>query len=50
MYIIITFHILDIGVNLGKHGEPKTSSYDVTISIFATIVMMVLYYYAGLFR
>lgn len=42
-------HLLDLGFNLGKHGEQKDGEYNFFTSLIATGVVIFLYYKAGLF-
>lgn len=48
--ILLVIHVLDLGFAMAKHGEPKCDTYNFWASLIATGVMLVLYYYAGLFN
>lgn len=49
VYVILGIYVLNLGLNLGKHGEPKDGEYNFFTSLIATGIMMFLYYKAGLF-
>lgn len=49
VYTLLAMHLLNLGVNLGKHGEPKDDKYNFFTSLIATGFIMFLYYKAGLF-
>ena len=47
--ILLVIIVLNLGVVLAKHGEPQKGNYNFWSELIATIILMVLYYYAGLF-
>ncbi len=47
--ILLVINILELGIVLAKHGEPKEGNYNFWVELTAAIILMVLYYYAGLF-
>lgn len=49
VYVLLALHLLDLGINLGKHGEPKDGKYNFYTSLIATGIVIFLYYKAGLF-
>lgn len=49
VYVLLTLHLLDLGINLGKHGEQKDGKYNFFTSLIASGIIIFLYYKAGLF-
>lgn len=47
--ILLALHAASIGVNLAKHGEKRIEGYNVWSCIICSSIIMILYYYAGLF-
>lgn len=48
--IIILFILaVNLGVELGKHGEPKNNRYNFWMALVATVLNLLLYWGAGLF-
>ena len=47
--ILLVFNFLSLGYALAKHGEPKEENYNFWVELTVAIILMVLYYYAGLF-
>lgn len=42
---------MHLGIAISRHGEnKKKSKYNAWLSLVATIIFFVLYYYAGLFN
>ena len=48
--ILLVLHVLDLGINLGKHGEPKSGNYNFWVSLICSTIIIYLYYKAGLFN
>lgn len=48
--ILLVLHVLDLGINLGKHGEPKKGNYNFWVSLICSAIIIYLYYKAGLFN
>ena len=48
--ILLVIFILNLGIALAKHGEPKEGNYNFWTDLIAVIILIVLYYYAGLFN
>lgn len=48
--ILLTLLLINLGVTLGKHGEPKKEDYyNFWETLLATAFLLCLYYFAGLF-
>lgn len=47
--IILFLSVLKLGMDISNHGKEKTKKENAYISFVATGIVMVLYYYAGLF-
>lgn len=47
--ILLTLIVLNLGINLAKHGETKVCKYNFIVQLIADIVLCALYYGAGLF-
>ena len=48
--IIILFILaVNLGVELGKNGEPKNTRYNFWLTLVATVLNLLLYWGAGLF-
>jgi hypothetical protein len=47
--ILLVIQILNLGITLAKNGEPKEGKYNFWARLLAVIILIVLYYYAGLF-
>jgi hypothetical protein len=48
--VLLVLLVLDLGINLGKHGEPKSGEYNFWITLLSVAIMLYLYYKAGLFN
>lgn len=48
--VLLVLLVLDLGINLGKHGEPKGGEYNFWITLLSVAIMLYLYYKAGLFN
>lgn len=48
--VLLVLLVLDLGINLGKHGEPKGDEYNFWLSLLSVTIMLYLYYKAGLFN
>ena len=46
--ILITIGVMNLGIELGKHGEMKEERYNFWNALLATAIAFILYYYAGL--
>ena len=47
--VLVVILFIDLGVNIGKHGEPKTDCYNGWTTFVAIIIELILFYGAGLF-
>lgn len=47
--ILLVLQILELGIALAKHGEPKEGDYNFWAELIAVLILIVLYYHAGLF-
>lgn len=47
--ILIILLVLDLGITLAKHGEPKGGTYSFWVTLLAVALQVYLYYAAGLF-
>lgn len=47
---LLVLLVLDLGINLGKHGEPKDDEYNFWTTLLSVAIMLYLYYKAGLFN
>lgn len=48
--ILLSFIFIDLGFYLAKHGEPKTGKYNFLVALISSVIMLSLYYYAGVFE
>ena len=48
--ILISFEILNLGIHLAKHGEPRKDKYNFWYQLISFIIAMVLLYFAGIFN
>lgn len=48
--ILLALILVNLGIHLAKHGEPREDKYNFWLYLIATIIELVLYYYAGLFE
>ena len=48
--ILLTIMCIKTGVVLAKHGEYYEGCYNFWLKLFADIIILTLYYYAGLFN
>ena len=48
--VLLVLLVLDLGINLGKHGEPKDGKYNFYTSLLCVAIILYLYYKAGLFN
>jgi hypothetical protein len=48
--IILTFLVFNLGMEAQRHGEVKGGRHNFWISLFSTIITLVIYYFAGLFQ
>ena len=47
--IILAILGINLGLNLGKHGEPKRENYNFWGCLVATAITVLLYWGAGMF-
>lgn len=47
--ILLIMMGIEFGIHLVKHDEPRTDRYNVWVALLSTALMLLLYYYAGLF-
>ena len=47
--ILICLMAIGLGMALAKHGEPKKERWNFWVQFIATIIEVILFYYAGLF-
>ncbi len=47
--ILICLLAMGLGMAVVKHGEPKKDKWNFWSQLFATIIEVILFYYAGLF-
>lgn len=47
--IILALTGINLGLNLGKHGEPKHENYNFWSSLIGTAIAVLLYWGAGMF-
>ena len=47
--IILVFMGIQTGVELASHGEIQERRYNIWARLIANIIVLTLYYYAGLF-
>lgn len=48
--VLLVLLVLDLGFNLGKHGEPKDGKYNFWTTLLSVALILYLYYKAGLFN
>ncbi|MBQ3843939.1 MAG: hypothetical protein II817_03025 [Bacteroidales bacterium] len=48
--ILLFLQALGLGAHLAKHGEKDDSEYNFWNKLLAVCVILILYYYAGLFN
>ena len=48
--VLISMMLIQLGINIGKHGEKKDSEYNWWATLIAMVIELVLYYFAGLFN
>ncbi len=49
-YVLVSFLMLDLGVNLALHGQTRAGTYNFWVMLGATIITLTLYNYAGVFN
>ena len=47
--IILSLHLIGLGAHIAKHGETKESDYNGFTKFIASVIAIILYYYAGMF-
>ena len=47
---ILVLLVMSLGINLGKHGESETRTYNFWSSLINFLIMFWLYYHAGIFN
>lgn len=47
--VLLAFLAMNLGIHLGKHGEPRTGRYNFWIELVAAATTLALYFGAGLF-
>lgn len=47
--ILLALVFMNLGIDLAKHGEPKTGKYNFGLKLISTAIELTLFYYAGLF-
>lgn len=47
--IIIAFLFYNVVVAIERNGRPKEGHYDAGLTVVATLIVIALYYWAGLF-
>lgn len=47
--IILVLVFLNLGISLAQHGQYRLERHNFWLTLFSTIIQLVLYYYAGLF-
>ena len=47
--ILLALIVYNLGINIVKNGKPKDGEYNYVSAFVATIITLVLYYYAGMF-
>lgn len=47
--IILCLMAVGLGIDAAKHGESRKGNINFWITLFADILNLILYYYAGLF-
>ena len=48
--ILLVIMCMKTGVDLAKHGEHYEKRYNFWLRLFANVILLTLYYYAGLFN
>ena len=49
-WFVIVIYLLDLGINLAKHGERKKESrYNFWSALVAIVIMMLIFKYGGFF-
>ena len=48
--ILLVLQVLSVGINMAKHGEPKTGKYNFFTSLISMAIVWTLFYYAGIFE
>jgi len=48
-FIILFLIVFNLGINAAKHGQPKDDTYNFWYNLIATIIVLLLYWGAGLF-
>ena len=48
--IIAWLALVNLGMDIAKHGQARQEKHNGWITLFATIITMILYYYAGMFK
>jgi len=49
MLILLAINLMSLGIHLGKDGEPRDGYYSFGKMFLSFCIVMVLYYFAGLF-
>ena len=47
--VLLIFVVMNLGIHLAKHGEPKTGRYNFGVALISATIEVALFYYAGLF-
>lgn len=47
--IILCIIAMNLGINIAKHGEPRTDRYNAWIYLFCVAIDILLFWGAGLF-
>ena len=48
--ILLAIMLIDLGINLAKHGEYKDGRYNFWATLIAVVINVVLLYFAGVFN
>lgn len=48
--IIIAIYALSVGIDIAKHGEPKTGRYNAAASLIGSAIGLSLLYWGGFFN
>lgn len=48
--IMLSLYMLDIGINLAKHGELKTERYNFFTTLFGALLGILILYCGGFFE
>lgn len=48
--ILLAIMFIDLGIHIAKHGEYRNDRYNSWVALLATIIELVLFYYAGIFN